>query len=185
MHIARGMSNKKNTFLVMISWLMRCTIITGTRDAGKTRKAAETAARLREEGATIGGIISEARMERGVKIGYAYVDLATGKRVEYARRKEAPVPPGERAFEFLDEGIAFGCKAIRAAAADRVEALFVDEIGPLEMGGGGLWAAVLESLRAFGGQVILTVRPSLAQELRAKIQPLAESVQIVETGSRA
>jgi iron complex transport system ATP-binding protein len=161
---------------------MRCTIITGSRDAGKTRTAAQIAARLREGGARVGGIVAEARLEDGVKVGYSYVDLATGSRAEYARRKAGPVPPGARAFEFLDTGMAFGCAAIRAAASSGADALIVDEIGPLEMGGGGLWPAVVESMSMFNGQVILTVRPSLAEELRARMQPLAESIRIEEAG---
>ena len=166
----------------MIESAMRCTIITGNRDAGKTRTAAHLAARLREDGARVGGIVSEARIEDGVKVGYSYVDLATGRRAEYARRKTAPPAPGELAFDLLDEGVAFGCSAIRAAVLSGADALFVDEIGPLEMGGGGLWPAVLESMRTFNGRVILTVRPSLAEELRARVQSLAENVQIVEAG---
>ena len=166
----------------MIKWLMHCTIITGNRNAGKTRTAAHFAARLHEDGARVGGIISEARIEGGVKVGYSYVDLATGMRAEYARRKTGPVPTGTLAFDFLEDGMAFGCTAIRLAALNGADALFVDEIGPLEMGGGGLWPAVLESLRTFGGQVIFTVRPGLAEKLRTLVQPLVESIQFIEAG---
>jgi nucleoside-triphosphatase THEP1 len=158
---------------------MRCTIITGARDAGKTATAARLAASLREQGVKVCGVISEATVQEGVKVGYTYLDLATGKRAEYARRKTGPVPPGERGFDFLDDGMAFGCAAIRAAAADGADALFIDEIGPLEMGGDGLWPAIQEALKTIRGQVILTVRPSLVDALCARVQPLAESIRIV------
>jgi nucleoside-triphosphatase THEP1 len=158
---------------------MRCTIITGARNAGKTRTATQLAASLRGDGERVGGIISEARIEDGVKAAYSFVDLSTGIRAEYAVRKAGPVPPGARAYDFLDSGMAFGCSVIRAAASSGVDALFVDEVGPLEIDGLGLWAAIFESLHVFRGRVILTVRPSLVEELRARVEPFAESVQII------
>ena len=163
---------------------MRCTIITGARDAGKTRTAAALAARLRTAGNRVGGVISEAMLEDGVKTGYSYRDLLTGSREEYARRKQHPVPPGTPAFNFLDRGMAFGSQALRSAVAAGVDALFIDEIGPLEMAGKGLWTTILELLSTFKGLLILTVRPGLVDQVCALVEPFAASLQMVdaETG---
>ena len=162
---------------------MRCTIITGPRDAGKTRLAASLASRFREEGLRVGGIISEAAMENGVKVGYSYQDISTGHRAEYARKKPDPVAPGTRAFDFSDAGLGFGSAAIRSAIGAGADAVIVDEIGPLEMGGAGLWPAVRDALRVFGGHILFTVRPSLVEELRARVEPFAQSVRIMQVGT--
>jgi len=162
---------------------MRCTIITGSRDAGKTRTAARLASRFREDGLRVGGVISEAAMENGAKVGYSYHDLSTGRRAEYARKKPGPVAPGTRAFDFSDAGLDFGSRAIRSAVDAGADAVIVDEIGPLEIGGAGLWPAVRDALHRFGGHILFTVRPSLVEELRARVEPLAESVRITQVGT--
>jgi nucleoside-triphosphatase THEP1 len=97
----------------------------------------------------------------------------------YARRRPEPIPVGTPGYEFLDTGLAFGCGAIRGAAAQGVDALFIDEIGPLEMGGGGLWEALEEALAVFSGRLILTVRPSLLDALVARLEAGGDETEIV------
>ena len=108
-------------------------------------------------------------MRFGVKMSYTFVDLASGERSRYAVRRAGPIPPGELAFEFLSKGLDFGKRAIRGAVEAGVDVVFVDELGPLEMGGGGLWASVLELRGGFSGEIILTVRESLLDEFLRKL----------------
>jgi nucleoside-triphosphatase THEP1 len=121
----------------------------------------------------VGGVISQGTLQEGRKHSYSFLDLRTGASRLYARRRDGPVPQGQLAFEFLDDGIAFGCAAVRGAAAAGVDALFIDEIGPLEIGGGGLWQPLREARSGFSGVLVLTTRPNLLAELivRLSIRP--------------
>lgn len=158
---------------------MRLTVISGPRDSGKTAAAAGLAERLHGEGCSTGGILSEAELRLGVKSRYAFRDLMTGEKMTYAMRRGSPVRGGELAFEFLSAGLAFGSRAIRNAFAVQVDALFVDEIGPLEQGGQGLWAAVQEVRGAFSGRFVVTVRSSLLDWLVTALEPDPESLEVI------
>lgn len=98
----------------------------------------------------------------------------------YAMRR----PGRARGFQFSDAGLSFGRAAIRHAVAAGVEVLLVDEVGPLEMAGGGLWAPVREAAATFPGLFILTVRPSLVRELCARLGVAEEGARIVSPSAR-
>jgi nucleoside-triphosphatase THEP1 len=147
---------------------MRISVICGARDSGKTRAADTLASRLRAQGIRVGGVLSEAELSDGEKVRYIFRDLATGGRELYARRRQGVIPREELGYEFLTEGVAFGCAAVRRAAADRVDVLFIDEIGPLEAGGGGLWEPLREVIPNFPGRLVITVRPALLDWLLQK-----------------
>jgi nucleoside-triphosphatase THEP1 len=155
------------------------TIITGPRDSGKTKTAASMAARFMAEGRTLGGVIANAELRDGVKVSYSLFDLATRASMTYARRRIGPVPAGALAYEFLDKGLEFGCAAIRRAIAENVNAVFVDEIGPLEMNGLGLWEPVREARSAHAGLLVLTVRPDLLSFLLVKLAVRPEEARII------
>jgi len=103
-------------------------------------------------------------MRFGEKRSYTFVDLAGGDRSLYAVRRAGPIPQGEPAFEFLSEGLEFGKRAIRGAVEAGVDVIIVDECGPLELGGGGLWDAIRESRVSFPGTMVLSVRDQLVDE---------------------
>jgi nucleoside-triphosphatase THEP1 len=170
--------------------LARVTIVSGPRDSGKTRACSALAARFRAEGLSVGGVIAEAECNGGIKTAYSFLDLGAGSRALYARRAPKPPSPGALSYEFLPEGLAFGCAALRRAAAALVDVLFVDEIGPLEMGGGGLWEPMREIASGFGGRIVLTVRPSLIADLRMRLGIEDRDVAVVtpdeaQSGSQA
>ncbi len=154
------------------------TIVHGVRDSGKTRCARDLADRCRVRGATVGGILSLAALVDGVKERYSYLDLAAGRQKVYAVRRTGPIPSGEPTFRFLDTGMAFGRSAIRRAARRAVQVLFVDEIGPLEMARTGLWEAVAELPGRFQGRLVLTVRSSLLETLRARLLECSSGLEI-------
>jgi nucleoside-triphosphatase THEP1 len=147
---------------------MRISVICGVKDSGKTRAARTVVVRLQARGLRVGGVLSEGKLSEGIKTSYTFRDLSTGRQSLYARRRRGAIPPGELAYEFLAEGVLFGCNALRRAAAEGVDVLFIDEIGPLEAGGAGLWPACREILAAFPGRIVLTVRPALLEWLRGQ-----------------
>ena len=153
----------------------RFTFITGPRDAGKTSTIRRLADELLGAGRRVGGVIAEARLREGVKESYTFVDVATGERCLYAvwRGNESP------GYRFLDEGLAFGCAAVRKATAAGVDALFVDEMGPFEMAGNGLWEPVREAVAAGVPGVFLTVRPGLLAQCISRLAVPAGELAVI------
>jgi nucleoside-triphosphatase THEP1 len=54
--------------------------------------------------------------------------------------------------------------------------LVVDEVGPLELRGGGLWAALSEAVRRPESTALLVVRDTIVGELSAALAPLVPVV---------
>ncbi|MBC7098973.1 DUF2478 domain-containing protein [Candidatus Bipolaricaulota bacterium] len=132
-------------------------IITGPIGSGKTRAATWLSARLRSCGARVGGVISPRVLEGGVTVGYRVRDVSTGEQ----RPLCSVSPPGMRfgGYYFSPEGIAFANRALSKATAE-AQIVVIDEVGPLELSGGGFAPGVLAVRRA-GLPLILSVRPGL------------------------
>lgn len=140
----------------------RALLVTGEIGAGKTRAALSLADDLQRHGLRVGGVASPRVLAAGQTLGYRVQDLATGEEHPLCRDRPPGIP--FRRFFFSREGLAFANAALERAAREG-EAIVVDEVGPLELGGGGFapgLKAACES-RAF---LVLTVRPSLASEVR-------------------
>jgi nucleoside-triphosphatase THEP1 len=137
-------------------------IVTGAIGTGKSRACLHAAGQLRRRGARVGGIIAPRVLEAGETCGYDVVDLAGGARRALARARAAGTACGEKVgprigrYAMLPGGLALARQALGAGG----RYLFVDEVGPWELAGGGL-AASLRRLLARPAIVTLTVRPAL------------------------
>ena len=157
----------------------RITIITGPRDSGKTRAAAGLAEAWKPLGLIVGGVVSEAVLSGGRKVSYAFRDLLTNLCAAYAVLRPDPIPAGVPAYEFLDEGVRFGCAAVLHAVDAPASVVVVDEIGPLEMAGRGLWEPTRKAVASFPGRIVLTVRPSLLEELLSRLRLDRQDVEVI------
>ncbi len=152
----------------------RVFIITGAHGSGKSTLAAAAAALLKERGLRPAGIIAEGLWSAGERAGFDLVDLSSGSKTPLCRL----APGGEvRAgkFRFSDEGLAAGARALSAESAAGAAAVFLDEVGFLELEGGG-WAPQLAALlSAAGPPAVLVVRDYLLEKILARwrIRPSA------------
>lgn len=142
--------------------------ITGPTGAGKTTLAAAVVECLRARGARVAGILAPGLLEDGRRTGFDIVNLATGERLALARERQ--VAPGPHArwsrFGFTDEGLAVGHRALGGDAMG-ADVIVVDEVGPFELAGGG-WAGDLDALRGGEAALLLVVRESVLEEVRAR-----------------
>ncbi|MGE3551204.1 MAG: nucleoside-triphosphatase [Geobacter sp.] len=152
----------------------RVFIITGEHGSGKSSLAAALAGLLRAAGQKPAGIIAEGYWEQDKRAGFELLDLASGARTSLCRRE----PGGEtRAgeFRFFAEGLAAGRAAFSAEKLSAAGAIFLDEVGFLELEGGG-WAPQLEGLLGENGpDLILVARDYLLERIisRWRIKPCA------------
>ena len=142
---------------------MSLALLIGDRQSGKTSTCRRLAESARARGLTVGGIIAPAVYEQQSCAGYDVVDLATN----HSTRVAAIDVAGEEqvgCFHFLKEGLALGRAALENAAELPHELVIVDEVGPLELSGGG-WCAQLGPLARRDGFTLFAVRRTLATKV--------------------
>ncbi len=143
-------------------------VLTGPVHSGKTTLVAAAAARWETAGLDVGGFLSVARSKDAGEPGYDLVDLRDGTVVPFLTRKGEPDWPSVGPWHFIPAVLE---KANSILRRDRdADILVVDEIGPLELDGEGLWPAFLEA-RSSGARCLCVVRDSILEEFRAKISP--------------
>jgi nucleoside-triphosphatase THEP1 len=143
-------------------------IITGAQGGGKSELVLKLAELLRAAGKKPGGIRAEGFWENGLRSGFDLIDISSGARAPLCRRGPGGrVRAGE--FRFSEEGLAAGYSALSAAGLSGAEAVFVDEIGFLELEGGG-WAAPLRDLAHGSAPLVLVVRDYLVERVSADFE---------------
>ncbi|MGQ9700092.1 MAG: nucleoside-triphosphatase [Candidatus Bipolaricaulaceae bacterium] len=137
-------------------------IVTGPIGSGKTQLILALAENLRRKGIAIAGVASPRVLQGGETVGYLVQDLQSGKEVPLCSLN----PPGVRfrRFFFSPEALAFA-NAVLTQAARQAEVIVVDEVGPLELDGGG-FAPGLRLSFSSPAFLLLTVRPPLVEEVR-------------------
>jgi nucleoside-triphosphatase THEP1 len=144
-------------------------IVTGPTGSGKTTLTHAVVERLRERGLRVAGILAPGYLAEGRRTGFDIVNLATGERTPLAREQEQVVGPHPRwsRFAFSETGLALGHKALTVDARG-ADVVIVDEVGPFELSGGG-WAGALDELaNGFTGGLLLVVRESVVDAVRAR-----------------
>jgi nucleoside-triphosphatase THEP1 len=127
----------------------------------------ELAARLRKHGIAVAGIACPGLWEEGRRSGFELLELDTGKKMPLARRVDGlrPVP-----YRFDAQGLKKGDLALSEKRCKNAGVVVIDEIGKLELAGGG-WAGSLEHLLALDGPVHLwVVRTGLADRVKANFR---------------
>ncbi len=134
-----------------------CLILHGPIASGKTSTAAHLARGLASAGISVGGILAPRLVEAGRTAGYAVEDLRTGERRPLASLYPPGVPAGR--YFLADGALGFARDAVMRAL-DAVEVVFIDEVGRLELHGGGHAPGIAAALRREVLPVLL-VRSSL------------------------
>lgn len=153
-------------------------ILVGERGLGKTSLCRAIAASLEGLGIGVGGILSPSgRDAAGMPREVWAEDLARGERRMLASRNSdlgGPSWPGPTAgvpdrppISFSDECFSWAIAVLHREFEEARGLVIVDEIGPLELLRGGGFLPFLEHAAGnpAGASLLLTVRPSLAEEL--------------------
>lgn len=163
----------------------RALIVTGAIGAGKTAAVFSLGEELRARGLVVGGVTSPRVLVGTSTVGYRVRDVATGEERVLCRDEPPGIP--FRRFFFSSDGLAFANDALYRAA-EWADVVIVDEVGPLELSGGGFAPGIRTAL-ASQVFLILTVRPSLVAEARTwahlpTITPVWTISEPYDTGER-
>jgi nucleoside-triphosphatase THEP1/energy-coupling factor transporter transmembrane protein EcfT len=155
-------------------------VVTGKPAAGKTPAVRAAAEELAGRGVDVAGFVQIPVFEDGGKGGYRVRDVATGEERTLAvkvgeRRGQSGTP-----FRFEANGFAFARRALARVRAGCVVVL--DELGPVELRGGGHMPAVRRALARPGiAAVLVTVRPALIPSFLALLTAPSATIVNVET----
>lgn len=137
-------------------------IISGSVGAGKTSVCKRLVCKLRSDRVKVGGVLSPRDVLSGRTIGYEIVDLKSGKKRDFARLNPPGIPVGR--YYLNKESLGWAKRSIQNSL-DVADVLFIDEVGRLEIMGGGFAPAVEKSLSASSIPVLL-VRSRFVRDVR-------------------
>ena len=159
-------------------------LLIGDRHSGKTSTCRRLVESARARGLTVGGILAPALHEGGRCIGYEVVDLATGQSTHLATSAGSGVEQTGR-FHFLAEGLTLGRAALESTIEPAPQLVMVDEVGQLELDGGG-WSRQVDQLAAErSGLTLLVVRRELATRVAQRWNTPSDSCYDLVQGSDA
>lgn len=149
-------------------------IITGGHGSGKSTLVSLLAELVSGSGGKSAGIMAEGSWENGVRSGFDLVDLSSGRKSRLCRR-EAGGAVRAGAFRFYEEGMAAGHEALSPEKTCEGSVIFLDEVGFLELEGGGWAPQLLGLLGRSGPPVVMVVRDYLLEKVlsRWRIKPAA------------
>lgn len=149
-------------------------VLTGPVHGGKTTFLESSLARWASRGLAPGGFLSIAVTGASGTTGYDLLELKTGRRHPYLRRGGEPDAERIGPFFFVPSTLERARSIIREA--DPRELLIVDEVGPLELLGGGLWPALREALSRPGMRCLLVAREEILEDLATALAPVVPLV---------
>ncbi|HUU97414.1 MAG TPA: nucleoside-triphosphatase [Phycisphaerae bacterium] len=163
---------------------MSLALLIGDCHSGKTSTCRRLVESARAHGLTVGGILAPALHEGGRCIGYEVVDVATGQAARLATTAGSGVEQTGR-FRFLAEGLALGRAALERTIEPAPELVIVDEVGQLELDGGGWSRQVDQLVGERPGLTLLVVRRELATRVAQRWSLPSDSCYDLVQGSDA
>jgi nucleoside-triphosphatase THEP1 len=144
----------------------RVLVLTGPVHSGKTTFLKGAAAFWDQAGFSVGGFLNEARLDAGRVTGYDLFDLRERASFPFLRTGGEPDRQRVGGFSLAPGGLERAESILtRDLGAD---ILVVDEVGPLELQGHGLWPALSAALSG-GARCLCVVRTTILEEFGAKI----------------
>lgn len=143
-------------------------VLSGPVHGGKTTFLERALSRWRALGRARDGFLSVAAADANGARAYDLVELKGGLRRPYLRRSGEPDAERVGPYVFVPEALDRARAILRGAAPDGL--LAVDEAGPLELEGRGLWPA-LRDAAARPGPTLVVAREECAAAVAAALGP--------------
>jgi nucleoside-triphosphatase len=142
-------------------------ILTGPVQSGKTRFLTGIVSDLPKWNVIVSGFLSPAAFEGGRHIGYDLFILGRKKSIPYIRRTGEAEWERVGPYFFIPAALEEARRCILESRGP--DLLIVDEVGPLEIGGGGVWSALETVLTSASRRCLLVVREVCLGALLGKL----------------
>ena len=146
----------------------RMFIVTGGRGEGKTTFTKKLIDLLKENKINVTGILAERIMEGGETTGYDIVNIETGDRECFLSLDEKAGNEWIGKYTACPKGISYGKSVLHSQVNGRNKTVVIDEIGRLELRGGG-WSENLDDLvNKSGNHLLLVVRDEFIEQVKER-----------------
>ncbi len=152
-------------------------IVSSPIGMGKTRFCQTLANKLTARNLKVGGFLSIKVLDGDQTIGYHLVDLQSENIFPFLKLRDNEIDSGIGKFAFAKDGLVRG-NAILLRDKNTCDVIVIDEVGKLELKGGGWHDSLMELLDGFQGLIILSVRDSFVDEVIGYFE--LESPEIVD-----
>ena len=142
-------------------------ILSGPVHAGKTTFVEKSLQRWASRGLAFGGFLSIAVLNTPGEIEYDLLDLKEGRRLPFLRRSGDAGWERIGPFYFIPSTFEVARSLILRASPS--ELLIIDEVGPLELAGRGLWPVLKDVLANPALRTLLVVREEILEEFVGKL----------------
>lgn len=139
-------------------------VLTGPIGSGKTTRARELSTALRRRGVEISGVLCPGEVRNGRRHVIDVIDLQSDRQLPLAHREAHTDWQPMGSFWLNPAGLQLGLEALQPGHAELV---FVDEIGPWELAGGG-WTPAIDHLSRAGVALVVIVREGLVEDVVAR-----------------
>ena len=153
-------------------------ILSGPVRSGKTSFLGKLVRELRRQAVGFDGFLSVSVLKDGELIGYDLHDLNGDKASPYIRKEGAVAWEKVGPYFFIPEALEMAKQIILSHRKDNF--LIVDEVGPLEIRGGGIWPALRVALSKPSLRCLLVVRSNVLREFRKLLGPAPLKIINVE-----
>jgi len=145
-------------------------IIIGERHNGKTTHAMKLAEEFKHNGWPVCGILSPGTMKDGKRHSIDIVNVATGERRILASRGglAESICMSYGGFDFSEESLKYARRILCEHNSGGI--VFIDEIGPIELSGGGYASELKELLKSDAAALFIIVRKDFVDEMLANFK---------------
>jgi nucleoside-triphosphatase THEP1 len=158
-------------------------VLTGPVHGGKTTFLERSLPAWSDRGLRLSGFLSPAVTDESGGRGYDLAEVGTDRRRPYLRLTGVPGAEHAGPYAFVPAALERARSIIREAGPSGL--LVVDEVGPLELAGGGLWPALRDALRRQDRTILLVVREEALDGFSAAIAPVVPVVfDVRDAGDR-
>ncbi len=149
-------------------------VLAGPVHCGKTTFLEGAAARWAARGVGCAGFLTPVVTDANGETGYDLLELPGGRRRPYLRRQGPLGAERTGPFVFVPGALERARRILRGPVSAAL--LVVDEVGPLELRGGGLWPALRDAVRRQERTALLVAREEIVGDLAAALAPLVPVV---------
>jgi iron complex transport system ATP-binding protein len=135
-------------------------IVTGPIHSGKTTFVLKLTDWMFNQELIPFGYVSPAVFENDSRAGYDLLELKTQQRFPLLRKKGNPGMPRIGAYFFIPSGLELASQIISDCPGN---ICIIDEIGPKELEGGGLWPPISKRLKSGPTNILFVIRDSLVK----------------------
>lgn len=122
---------------------------------------------LKKEDFSVDGYLSESVRKKDDILGYDLYDFKEHQNIPFIRREGLPGWQRIGPFFFLPGSLDIAMQIIRRSA--KTDLCVVDEVGPLELEGQGVWPALEEILASPQTDLLLVIRNSVLEDFLIRI----------------